>query len=179
MESIGDRISIKRKENELSIVIYPSLNKTKNLLMFIWFLLWTASGIVVMFYYPQITDKNTKVGFIVWLGFWVYFEYMIIRVLLWKKYGFEKIKLRENKLMYKREILKRGKIKIFPFDFVKDIRMIEKNPNSIFEVLNNSYWSITGESLVFNYYGKEIRFGFNLSEYEASGLLKKIKNEMH
>lgn len=178
MEYIGKRISIKRTDVEVSIVILSSVNKTKNLLLFIWFFLWTLSGVIVIAQYFIITDSNTKAAIIVWMGFWAYFEYKIFKAFMWRKFGVEKIKLRENKLFYKRDRAGKGKVNVYELDFIKDLRVIEPKENSFFENLDNSYWVIAGEKLAFDYYGKEIRFGIQLDADDAKNLFKLINSEI-
>ena len=178
MEYIGKRISIKQVDNGLSIVILSSINKTKNLILFIWFFLWTLSGIIIFAQYFIVPDPDTKTAIIVWMGFWAYFEYKIFKAFMWRKFGVEKIKLREGKLFYKRDVSGKGKIKEYEFDFIKDLRIIEPKENSFFENLNNSYWVIAGEKLAFDYYGKEIRFGIQVEEKDAKELYKVIRNEL-
>lgn len=178
MEYIGKRISIKRKEEETSIVILSSENKAKNILLFIWFFLWTLSGIIIFTQYFIITDQNTKAAIIVWMGFWVYFEYKIFKAFMWRKFGVEKIKLREQKFFYKRDVAGKGKINVYEFDFIKDFRIIKVKESSFFENLNNSYWVIAGEKLAFDYYGKEIPFGIQLYEEDAKNLFKMIRAEI-
>ncbi len=178
MEYIGERISIKKKENETSIVILSSIDKTKKQLLLIWFVLWTLGGVAVFIEYFFIPDHQTRVAIIVWLGFWAYFEYKIYKALIWRLSGVEKIKLRERKLFYKRDVKGRGKIKVYEFDFMKEFRQIESKENSFFENLNNSYWVIAGEKLAFDYYGKEIKFGIQLNDADAKALFKMINNKM-
>ncbi|MES2284454.1 MAG: hypothetical protein V4547_02115 [Bacteroidota bacterium] len=178
MEYIGKRISIKRTENELSIVILSLINKLKNRLLFLWFILWSISGIIVLSQYFIMPDPNTKTAIIVWMGFWAYFEYKIFHAYLWRKSGKEKIKINDTKFLYKRDVSGRGKIKTYETDFIKDLRLIEPKENSFTENLNNSYWVIGGEKLAFDYYGKEIKFGLQLDEVDAKALLKLIIKEM-
>ncbi len=179
MEYIGKRISIKRTENELSIVILSLINKLKNRFLFLWFILWSVSGIIVLSQYFIMHDPNTKTAIIVWMGFWAYFEYKIFHAYLWRKSGKEKIKLNNKKLLYKRDVSGRGKIKTYETDFIKDLRLIEPKENSFMEDLNNSYWVIGGEKLAFDYYGKEIKFGLQLDEVDAKALLKLIIKEIN
>jgi hypothetical protein len=178
MEYIGKQISIKRSENELSIVILSFKNKMKNTLLFLWLFLWTICGIVVFAEYFILTDSNSRAFIIVWIGFWVYFEYKIAKAYMWRKYGKEKIKIRDGKLLYKRDVSGKGKVKIYEIDFIKDFRMVEKKEDSFFENLNNSYWAVAGEKLEFDYYGKDIKFGIQLEETDAKALFNKIKKEI-
>jgi hypothetical protein len=177
MEYIGKRISWKRKENELSIVILSTADKVKKILLFVWFFLWTVSGVIVLTQYFRIPDQNTKVAIIVWLGFWAYFEYRIFRAYLWRSGGMEKIRLRDNKLFYKRDTSGRGKIHVFEYDFIKDLRLLETG-TGFMDSLNSSYWVIGGERIAFDYYGKEIKLGLQLEDADAQALLKLMKKEM-
>lgn len=95
---------------------------------------------------------------------------------MWRISGREKIKIRNNKLVYKRDVSGRGKVKTYETDFIKDLRLIEPKENSFIENLNNSYWVIAGEKLAFDYYGGEIKLGLQLEETAAKALLKIMKN---
>jgi hypothetical protein len=179
MEYIGKRISIKRSENNTtSIVILSTADKLKKIALLIWFFLWTVSGIIIFSQYFVMPDKQTKVAIIVWLGFWGYFEYKIFKAVMWRSYGMEKIKLQERKLFYKRAVGGKGKVNVYDFDFIKDIRVAEIKENSFMENLNNSYWVIAGEKIIFDYYGKEIKLGLQLEEADSKALLKLIKNKL-
>lgn len=178
MEYIGDRISIKRTENETSIVILSTADKTKKRLLIAWFALWSICGIIVLTQYFTIIDEQTKAAILVWLGFWAYFEYKTFKAVMWRSFGFEKIRLHERKLFYKKDVRGKGKINVYEFDFIKDLRIVETKENSFFENLNNSYWVIAGEKLTFDYYGKEIKFGIQLNEADAKALQKLINGKI-
>lgn len=178
MEYIGERISIKRIENETSIVILSTVDKMKKKLLIAWFALWTICGTIVFTQYFTITDEQTKVAVLVWLGFWAYFEYKTFSAVMWRSFGVEKIKLSDRKLFYKKDIRGKGKIKVYEFDFMKEFRVIESKENSFFENLNNSYWVIAGEKLAFDYYGKEIKLGIQLNEADAKALFKLINGKL-
>jgi hypothetical protein len=178
MEYIGKRISIKRKEQEISIVILATAEKLKRLLLFCCFFLWSVCGVIILSQTFLIRDEQMKVFFIVWLGFWAYFEYKLFTAYMWRKFGVEKIKLRENKLFYKRDVAGRGKIKVFDYEFIKDLRIIEKNEFSFLDSLSNSYWVVGGEKIAFDYYGKEIKLGLQIDNGEADGLFKLLNKEI-
>lgn len=178
MEFIGDRISIKKIENETSIVILSGTDQMKKRLLLLWFSLWTLGGLIVLVEYFIVTDQQTRVAIIVWLGFWGYFEYKIYKALMWRYFGVEKIRLKERKLFYKRDVRGKGKVNVYEFDFMKEFRIVETKENSFFENLNNSYWVIAGEKLAFDYYGKEIKFGLQISDAEAKALHKLINGKL-
>jgi hypothetical protein len=178
MEFIGKRTSIKKSDTETSIVIVSQSEKIKNILLFSWFFIWTVSGIIVFAQYFRMPDQNSKVMIIVWLGFWAYFEYKIFRAFMWRKFGVEKIKLRENKFFYKRDVAGKGRIKVYEFDFIKDLRIIESKERSFADNMNNSYWMVGGEKLAFDYYGKEIKFGMQLDDDDTKALLKLLRSKI-
>src|SRR6218665_293181 len=178
MEYIGKRISIKRTDNETSIVILSTADKTKKILLLTWFFLWTVSGIVVLSQFFLIPDQDTKAAILVWMGFWVYFEYKTFKAVMWRSYGIEKIKLRENKLFYKRDTAGPAKVNVYEFDFMKDLRLVQPKENSLMDNLNNSYWVIAGEKIAFDYYGKEIKFALQLEEADTAALLKLLKKQI-
>jgi hypothetical protein len=178
MDYIGKRTSILRKDKELSIVILSNNDKVKNRLLLAWLILWSVSALVVISQYFLQTDPNTKTTIIVWMGFWVYFEYKIFIAYRWRSKGKEKIKIVDSKLFYKRDVSGKEKWKEYDVESIKDIRFIESAENSFFENLNNSYWVIANEKLAFDYNGAEIKFGIQLEESEAKAILKVIKNKL-
>lgn len=178
MDYIGKRISIKRSEKETSIVILSTVDKAKKRLLFTWFALWTICGLIVAVYYFFLKDQQTRVAVIVWLGFWAYFEYKTLMAVRWRSSGMEKIKLKERKMFYKRDVGGKGKVKVYEFDFMKDFKVLESKDNSFFENLNNSYWVIAGEKLSFDYYGKETKIGLQLDDADAKALFKLINGKI-
>lgn len=179
MDYIGNRISIKQlAEDTTSIVILSNKTKLKNTLLFAWVFLWTVSGIVVFTQYFSLTDQDAKAAIIVWMGFWAYFEYKMIKAYFWRKLGMEKLKIKEGKLFYKRDISGKGKIKVFEADFIKDLRLIEVKEHAFFEGINNSYWMIAGEKIAFDYYGKEQRLGLQLEQEDAEKLTRLLRKKL-
>lgn len=178
MDYIGDRISVNRKANELSIVILSLRDKTKSALLLIWLMLWSLSAIVVISQYFTIEDANVKTTIIVWLGFWVYFEYKIIVAFLWRKNGAEKIRIHDGVLEYKRNIGGSKKPKEYKLDAIKSLRTLETKDTSFIDNINDSYWIIGGEKLTFDYYGADVKLGMQLNEQECQALLKLLKNKL-
>lgn len=177
MEYIGDRISVVKKEDEISIVILASIDKKKLNLLFFWLIAWTVCGLLVIGQSFSLTDESLKAYLIGWLAFWAYFEYKIGKAYLWRKSGMEKIKLKDKMLFYKREIAGKGKVHVYQYDFIKDLRLIVSSNNFI-NTVNSSYWVISGERIEFQYYGKPVRFGLQLSDKDAKGLLHLIQREL-
>jgi hypothetical protein len=178
MDFIGKQISINRQESVLSIVILSVKEKAKNIALLAWLFLWSVCGVIVFTQYFITSDLNIKAVIIVWLGFWIYFEYKIVRAYLWRKQGKELIKIKEGKMLYKKAISGKEKIKDFFLENIKNIRLIEIQENSFMEIIGNSYWTISGEKIAFDYLGSEIRLGLQLSDEDAKALIKLLKSKL-
>ena len=178
MEYIGKRISVKKTEEEISIVILAFADKIKNRILTAWFIIWTICGIIVFSQYFVMKQENEKVMILVWLFFWAYFEYKSFAVFMWRKFGVEKIKIRKGMLQYKRDRAGKGKVNEYKVEFIKDLEYKEPDDNSFFDNLNNSYWVVGGERIVFDYYGRRIKLGMQLGEEDAKKLMKLISKHV-
>jgi hypothetical protein len=183
MKVIGERISILKKENLLSIVILPTTDKKKLGVMFLWLLAWTVCGVVVFASYFKLQDRDSKLFVLIYLSFWSYFEYNIVRAFIWKKFGREKIWLKEGILHYQREINGKGKIKEFNFDLISPLSIIPFNKTSFVDSFYQSFWVRGGERLEFTSQGKTIRVGMQINDEEARTVLNEvngfIRNSVH
>lgn len=186
MEYIGKRISILKKQGEVSFAILSSAESWKKNLLFLWLLLWTASGIIVFVYalrFDDVTGLNLeqlqqrKLFLFVWFCFWLYFEYLAAKAYRWRSSGVEKLWIKNNRLYMKRETGGKGKTQSYDIDVIKDLRIYEAS-GELMKVLSKSYWVVGGETLAFDYYGKIIRFGMQLDEREAAELLKKLQQAL-
>jgi len=175
MDYIGEQISFKKLENEWSIVILSLKDKIKNILLVAWLFVWSVCGVIMFTQYFATTNPDIKTVIIDCIGFWCYFEYKIAKAHLWRKYGKEIIRIKNGKFIYKKDVSGKGKTTAYDCEAIKDLRAIEPNENSFIESLNNSYWVIGGEKLAFDYFGNEIKFGFQLKDEDAKTLLKIIQ----
>lgn len=73
--------------------------------------------------YFRIEDHNTKVFILIWLAFWAYFSYVIIKSFLWQWFGKELIKIRNGKLIYKRDVNGRGWVLDYELKEISDFRL--------------------------------------------------------
>ncbi|MBK7816248.1 MAG: hypothetical protein IPJ60_01090 [Sphingobacteriaceae bacterium] len=176
MKVIGDRVSILKKDDLLSIVILPIKDQRKVWLMFVWLMAWTVCGIIVFANYFKVTDQNTKLFIIIYLAFWVYFEFKIARVFVWRRSGKEKLWISEGKVHYQQEVNKRGKIQEFDFSLIQDLQLIEAEETSFITVINSSFWIKGGERIAFTCQHKTVRFGMQLTDKEAKSIIHEITN---
>ena len=173
MKVIGNRISILTKNNLLSIVVLPTTDKKKLLLLFLWLMAWSVCGIIVFVNYFKLNEQNAKIFVIIYLSFWAYFEFNIARAFIWKKWGKEKFWIQDGILYYQREVNKRGKTLEYNLDLVSKLRLLELTPGNLADTINQSFWIKGGERLEFTAQGKTIRLGMQISDEEARVILNE------
>ncbi len=174
MKIIGERISILKKEDVLSIVILPVKNKTKLWLMFAWLLAWSVCGVIVFANYFQLSSRDAKLFVIVYLSFWAYFEVNIIRAFMWKKSGKEKIWIQDGILHYQKEVNKKGKVKEYNLSLMSKLDLVELKATNFLDTVTQSFWYKGGERLEFRSQAAVVRLGMQLSDDEARGIMREI-----
>lgn len=174
MKVIGDRISILNTPELLSIVILPFKDDKKLRLLLFWLLAWTACGVIVMANYFKLQDQSSKLFVVVYLSFWLYFEIKITQAFLWKKYGKEKIWIKEGIFNYQQEINGRGKVKKYEVLLINDLKIIETKQNNFSDFINQSFWIKGGEKIELSYKNSLVRFGMQLSDKEAQLVSKPL-----
>ena len=178
IEVIGKRISTLKADGVSSFVIIPTASNWKLNLLFVWLFVWTLSGCIVIGNYFTLTNTNTKLVVIMWLGFWAYFEFTTAKAFIFKKFGKEKIWIKGSTFNYWRDVAGRGKKLEFEADLIKDLQLIEKNKKDFFQFMNESFWVVGTESISFTYGTKTHRLGVQLEEADAKELLKQIKHAL-
>jgi hypothetical protein len=180
IQLISKRSSVLIKDGVFSLVILPTEDKKKTKLLFLWLLAWTISGVIVIGNYFTITQDKAKLLLIIWIAFWAYFEFKIIRVFMWKRFGKEKLWIKNGLLLYKEDINGRGKTKEFDLNLISNLELIALTNGSIADTFSQTFWVKGGERIQFTCQSKVIKFGMQLADDEAkkiiSTLNKYLKN---
>lgn len=178
IESISERASFARKEDELSIVITASVDRWRMRLVGTILLLWLCGGVFIIWNYFGLTDQKAKILTIVWIAFWLYFSYIQGKAFLWLRSGKEIIKLRNRKLLYKRDTGGRGWVNEYAFDSISDLKASEDKSPSWIKQFGGDFWSTDCDSISFESAERTITFGFRLDEKEKERILKLIRKEL-
>lgn len=177
--NIGDRISLMEEKEVFSLVILPSISNTKMYLLFFWLLAWTISGILVMINYFSVSEESTKIILIIWMAFWMYFEFKIGRAFLFRKFGKENLWIKKGKMFYQREIFGRGKTLEFNVELINEPKVTMPKQEDFLAQINESFWVISGERISFQYGAKTYRFALQLGESDSNEVLKLFKKAIH
>ncbi len=171
------RALVDKKGEEINIEIPAYQESSKTNLLMLWLLAFTVCGAIVIaeLFKPQTREFLLYV--FIFLAFWLYFELKILKAYRWRKYGKEKIRIADGKLIIVRETAGRGIEEVYELEQVRNFRKTEKKQNFT-EAMSNSYWIISGAAFSFDHYGKLVMFGLQLNEQETAGLFKLIKHQM-
>jgi hypothetical protein len=175
---IGNRISVSKKEDSTSILIFPEKTKLNQSVLFLWFTLWTIGGLSMLIGRQLGYYSAPKTYVMVWMAFWLYFEYVTGYALLWRSFGFERILIKNSKLLYKKDLKGSGKTGTYDTEFIKDLAIVDMQDKTFMRVMSDSYWMPGGEKITFWYNGKRVRMGQQLSDGDAKNLVKLIKAEI-
>lgn len=178
---ISKRVSYCEKPDEITVVILANGTKAKFNVLTIWLVLFALCGIVLFsqLFVPGY-EGYTKIGIFAFSAFWGYFLYKVGYVWFWRKDGREFLRIYDGKFSIKRAIKTYGKSYEFLLGNIKQLDRRELSQKSFSTELENSFWVLGGETIKFDYLGREIRFGLQLNEEETKKLtqlfIKWVKN---
>lgn len=188
MKWISERISYHRHDEYTTILISTKVEKWKEGLLLAWLISWALVGVSIIYVLisgnylenlaTETPQNQLKLFLVLFLVFWAYYLYKIIRVYIWRKKGVEYFKLEKNSLVLKKAFGKIGKANQYLYENMGEIKLIESSPRSFANVMQGAFWDIGNESVQFEYYGKQILFGTQLDANEANKLKQFINAEM-
>lgn len=178
MKKLGERITVIEEGAHTLIEISAKIESWKQTLLISWFVAWTFCGIVVGSQFGNDLSRDLYILVVVYMSFWLYFEYKIAHSVLWRLFGKELIILEPGYLKLKRDIKGYGKIKPYFKENIKGLRLMEKNNRSFAQSYNDSFWVIGGEKIVFDNLGTQQGFGLQLEEAEAKKLLQYLRKKI-
>jgi hypothetical protein len=172
-----ERIKTIKESDFQRIQVLPIHNPPKNFMMLIWLALWSVCGALVLTQLFLANESNTKVICIIYMGFWTYFELLIVRIYRWRKSGKEEIDIYSDKVVINRITSNRG----IPVEYqkreIKNVRINKDQKQSLFaKLLFDEYWNMGSETILFDYNGKQLGIGLQLDEQETKYLLRQLQN---
>ncbi len=171
---MSERIKIERSNEHLIIVIKAYQELAKQKLLLVWIVMFSSCGVGIFSQFFFNYDNYTKIFFLIYLAFWMFFEYKVIYAFRWRNAGVEKIILDGNQLVLSKEIGERVVNQVFKWNEVSMFRLFEDNRGGFVKMLTTSYWNINNYSLVFEANHNLVPFAIDLNAQDA----KKILNEI-
>ena len=190
---IGERISTFIQKDYTSIVIFPKRTRWKEAILFAWVIGFTIIGFYMIYLLLGGLDsidnsglegdsseilRNQKIYVGVFVGFWTYFEYKVVKGLMWVMFGKELIKVTADSLNIKNSILSYGKSSRYFFENIKDIDLINHERLSFGFDYENAFWRKGTASIIFSHRDKTTTFGRKLSEKDSRLLFRFLIDRM-
>jgi hypothetical protein len=175
IKAIGKRCSILVKDNVFSLVIMPTEQKKKVLLLLIWLLAWTIGGVIIIANYNTLSQQSSKLFVIIWLGFWAYFEYKIVTVYVWKQFGKEKFWIKNGTIYYQQYIKGTEKIDTYVLELASDFHFIPLDNRNYKDVFAQSFWVKGGERIEFTCQNKVVKIGMQLNDEDTNQIIFALK----
>jgi hypothetical protein len=177
---ISKRISYLNHGSYSTIVISTRIERIKETLLLFWVLCWTACGAIVIHQLFTVGhDEDVQIALFIFMAFWVYFEYRIGKIFLWRKWGMEMISLDEAEFTYKRSIGRYGKAKRFYHDKMTKMEVDPDRPKSATINIENSFWFLGGERVKFKYEKNVVKFGRQITFLESNQLVGLIHKQIN
>ncbi len=179
---ISEKVSYKATSEFLNVIILGKIERWKETLLITWCLAWVFCGGIVINEYILATDQEMRMGFLIFLIFWAYFLFTIGRITLYRRGGNELVRIEGDKMILKRSIYTFGKSKTYFVENIGKIEKVELSEKSIAFAFENTWWVLGGYKLVFDYQGKYVKFGMQISSAERDFLRnllnKRIKADL-
>ncbi len=176
-KSIGNNTSVSTKDGETIIKVSGTLpEKWMENALLAYVILWSSLGAVVIYYASTGKFTADQQGFFMaYLAFWAFFEYRSVYSYLYKKWGFELIKIREGHLYYRRYLFGMGKPQRYDLKNVTELGIIEHSKKSFAGVYNKSFWIVGNERVGFRHISKKVAFAMQVTDKEAKEVVRIIK----
>jgi len=109
-----------------------------------------------------------------WLGGWTIGGAFAIFTWVWMLAGQERITLRSDALIHRREVFGLGLSREYGLTSIRDLRIAQQPASSFSSANSLQFWGISGGLVAFDYGSRTIQFGASLEEAEAKSILKSI-----
>lgn len=173
------RIEIQSKDKGTLIRVKAFIDQAKQRQLGIWLAAWTFCGLAVIAHLLfREVERDVFRFALIFLAFWLYFEWKIVKIFRWRKSGEEQFWITEDQMQYGRTYNNRGILRPYSINQINAVRPIEAEKNNFVKTFFDSYWVMGDEQLAFTVSGKVIPFGLRLSKKEAQKLAGIINKEL-
>ncbi len=186
MKFIGENISFVDTDTKTTIIIVPKTSGIFKSLFGAWVCMWFILGCAGAWgWYTFVgTDQNEAnaqqqhIIMLVFMAFWTYYFYRVVRSFLWVMFGKELIKIDKIAFTIKRAYRSFGKMNEYYIENIKKMELHLPKERSFQQAYENSPWIQGGERIQFEYMNKNIRFGRKLNEKDAKLLFQLVTKKV-
>jgi len=174
-----NRIEQSQEEEGILIRIKAFREDTKQKNLLVWIFAWTFCGLAIGSQLFVDGNPQLRSMLLIFIAFWAYFEFKVIKAYRWRQYGEERILIRKDQLQYGRFISDRGLYRPFNLSQLNPVRELKDESNALVKSFSDSYWVIGGEKLAFSYQAKVFAFGLRLTDKDTKKLMKLLNSKIN
>ena len=104
--------------------------------------------------------------------------YKIFRVILWRKYGTEFIRIDQDRFSIKKSIWGFGKAREFLLNNIKNLETESLKENSYAKVFNDSFWIVGQGTIIINVLEKNNNFGAQIPLKDGEEMVKVLTKQI-
>ncbi len=175
---LSEKVSYSKSADSLQILILGRIERWKESVLIGWLLAWVFCGGVVINEYLKSTDRDLKMIFVIFLIFWAYYLWRVLRVFIYRRGGNELIKIEDGVLKLKKSFFTYGKTRTFNLNQITDFKRIDLNKTSIVFNYENGWWVLGGEKLGFTYHGTFVKLAMQIKDPVRDRLYHLINDEI-
>lgn len=174
---LSPKVSHQQHTDSFSIVVSAKIERWKEAVLLAWVFAWTASGVFFVYQLTQPLPRETKMGIVILLFFWLYFELRVGRALMWRLWGYEQLRFRSGKFSVKRNIRGFGKQRDYVLANIERFKPVDRS-GSFFGTMDESFWVVGGQRIYFEHLGKKVGVGMQLDEQDTRKLLDLLQKQL-
>jgi|SRR5690554_32925 len=175
---LSEKVSYAQEDGRLQIIILGKIERWKESLILGWVLAWIFCGGVVINEHIKAEDRDLKMILFIFLIFWAYYLWRVVRVFLYRRGGNELIQIQDDVMWLKKSFFTYGKSKPYNLRQIVDLKPIELKKTSLAYNYENAWWVLGGEKIGFTYNGRFVKFAMQIDDKVRDRLIHLINREI-
>lgn len=176
-KQVSNRVRLTQSPEAAEIHISGEIDRWKVSALSAWLLAWLFCGGIVIREFLVNDEREFRLVLFVFLVFWAYYFWRIGKVWLYRKSGYEKVRITPGEITLSRKTAGKVKPSRYFIENIPELKRIDIPEKSFAYTFENQWWVLGGERIGFDYNGKFVRFAMQLDEKETReviGFLKKV-----
>ena len=122
----------------------------QQIMLEVWFIAWCGVGAATGLELAGASGGD-RTFLIIFLSFWAFFFFRVLKVVLWRRIGREMIRVTAEGMSVKNGFKDFGKARFFIKENIKKMEVIRRDPTHFIQNLDQSFWIMGGDSIQFTY----------------------------
>ena len=169
-KNIGERVEFTRSKTGVEVIVHQNVESWKMAILGAWFTAWTFCGATFLYFLAHAQTQGERTMLAISIALWMYFEFKIGRVLMWRWKGKEIIEISNGELRIENRIIRERKSKVFQVRHIHKFVPTKDNNRNFFAFLDDSFWIMGGDRFEFKYLNKQYVMGKYLSDKDVRSL---------